>query len=183
MDKQDIITEKIIEEPLGDDDIRAYLPQAKIYKYSVLSKYNTLDDLLPGEVDYVILLYEDKPNKGHWVCVNKYDNIYEYFDSYGEIFDKPLQWNPAIENLQLNQKPYLTNLFNKTNKKVIYNPIKYQDTEDDINTCGRHCIFRILNLLEKKRDLKKYYELMKEIKKLTKYPYDDIVANFINIFN
>ena len=181
MDKQDRQTQIIIEEPLGDDDIRRYLPDAKIMRYSKLQNFAHIDELLPGKINYCILLYEDSPNKGHWVVVCKYGNFCEFFDSYGGAPDTQLNWNPKIINEKLDQEPYLTNLFNKCPYEVVYNPIKYQGDSDDINTCGRHCVFRIINLIEMSRNLSKYYQLMKEIKELTDYSYDDIVSNFINI--
>ena len=51
--------DEIIEESLGDDDIRQYLPNATILKYSDLCKYNDIDEIIPNEKDYAIILYED----------------------------------------------------------------------------------------------------------------------------
>lgn len=180
-DKQDEMTEVIIEEPLGDDDIKKYLPDARVMKYSALKNIKSIEELLPNEIDYVILLYEDSPNKGHWVTVLRYGDTIEFFDSYGGEPDKPLSWNDEYTNENLNQEPYLSNLFDKTDKRVIFSPTKFQGGGNDINTCGRHTIFRILNLIEKDRPLEEYYEIMKEIKRLTKSSYDDIVANLINV--
>jgi hypothetical protein len=179
--KSDEKLEEVIEDPLGDNDIRHYLPNAKIMKYSELRHYPTIDDLLPNDIDYVVLLYEDSPNKGHWVCVCKYRPYIEFFDSYGGSPDSQLGWVPCPIRKQLNQsKPYLTDLFNKCKNPVIYNPIKYQDDEDDVNTCGRHCVFRIKNLIDKRKTLGEYYLLMKELKDKTKMNYDEIVAEIID---
>ena len=178
MTEEDI--EENIEEPLGDDDLRRYLPDALILKYSKLARYKSIDELLPGQMNYCILLYEDSPNKGHWVCVSKYDNTVEFFDSYGGAPDTQLNWNAEIINQKLNQKPFLTNLFDSSTYDIIYNPIDYQGDHDDINTCGRHCVFRILNLIQKGKTLKKYYDMMKMLKKKTGATFDDIVSFFIN---
>ena len=63
---------KLIATPLGDDDIRKILGnETKIIKYSELSKFNDLDELLPNEKDYCIILYEHKLNEGHWVAILK----------------------------------------------------------------------------------------------------------------
>jgi hypothetical protein len=181
MDKPEEALEEVIEEPLGDDDIRHYLPNAKIMKYSQLSNYPTIDDLLPKNIDFAILLYEDAPNKGHWVCVCKYKPYIEFFDSYGGSPDSQLSWVPSGVRKELDQcKTYLTDLMNKCKYKVVYNPIKYQDDEDDINTCGRHCVFRILNLMAKGRNLSDYYKLMQYIKGKTDLNYDEIVAEYID---
>ena len=180
---QNITEEEIeekIEEPLGDDDIRRYLPDALIIKYSKLQNYKSINELLPGNLNYCVILYEESPNRGHWVCLCKYGNICEFFDSYGGKPDAPLNWNPEIINEKLDQKPYLTRLLDECPYEVIYNPIEYQKNKDDINTCGRHCVFRITQLIQNKRDLKKYYILMKKLKKKTGATYDEIVSFFIN---
>lgn len=180
--KTDEKLEEIIEDPLGDDDIRHYLPSAKIMKYSELSNYKSIDDLLPNHKDYVIILYEDSPNKGHWTCVCKYKPYIEFFDSYGGSPDSQLGWTPCSIRKELNQsKTYLTDLFNKCKYKVIYNPIKYQEEADNINSCGRHCVFRVLNLIKKDCDLAKYYKLMKALKEEYGLTYDEIVSEYIDI--
>jgi hypothetical protein len=173
--------EEVIEDPLGDDDIRTYLPNAKIIKYSELSKYGKIEDLLVNDKDFCVILYEDSPNKGHWTCISRYNNILEFFDSYGGYPDSQLGWTDKETRKELHQcKTYLTDLFNKSKFKIIFNPIKYQEDGNDINTCGRHCVFRILNLIRENRDLHQYYLLMQMLKKETNETYDEIVANVIN---
>ena len=89
---------------------------------------------------------------------------------------------PIFENwYDLGQdKKLLTNLLNGSNKKVIYNNVDYQQKKGDVSTCGRHCIFRILNLIKYKRNLPNYYNKMKDIKKQTKLNFDEIVTAYIN---
>jgi hypothetical protein len=172
--------ERIIEDPIGDDDIRAYLPDSKIMKYSELARYKTIEDLLPEPVDYAFLLYEDSPNKGHWVCVSRYGKTIEFFDSYGGAPDTQLGWVSCPRRRSLGQgRPMLTDLFNKSKASIVYNPIKYQGESDDINTCGRHCLFRIINLTKAQRRLEDYYKTMRELEEDYKEPYDTIVANII----
>ena len=50
----------------------------KIIKYSELSEYSTVQDLLPKLLDYVVILYEDTINSGHWVGLLRYENLYEF---------------------------------------------------------------------------------------------------------
>ena len=171
--------DEIIEEPLGDDDIKFYFPNAKILKYSELNNYKTLDEIIPKDKDFFFLLYENSPNRGHWTVVSKNNKEAEYFDSYGGAPDNPLNWNNKETNKELEQdKKKLTSLFNHSNLKVIFNPIKYQEEGDDISTCGRHCVFRIKNMKEGK-NLHEYYELMKKLKDTNNKTYDEIVASFI----
>ena len=44
-------------EAMDDDDVRHYLPDARILKYNELVKYKTLESLLPKHKSYVILLF------------------------------------------------------------------------------------------------------------------------------
>ena len=172
---------EIVETPMGDDTIREYFPDAKIIKYSELGKYNDIDDLLTDDVDYCFLLIEQSPNNGHWCCISKYDNTYEFFDPYGYKDKEILKWESCQTNKELGQgHAILTSLLNKE-KKVIYNPIDYQsEASEQINTCGRHCCFRVLNLVKYNRTLNEYYQLMKHIKDKYNLPYDIIVSKFIS---
>jgi hypothetical protein len=55
---------------------------AEIIKYSGLVKFYDIDQLMPGENDYCIILYEDKPKRGHWTALVKYSGLYEHVDFY-----------------------------------------------------------------------------------------------------
>lgn len=168
-------------EPMGDDDIKHYLPDAKIIKYNELLKYDDINQLLNKPVDYCIILYENSDNNGHWVCVLKYGGIYEFFDSYGGAPDSQLNWNSCPLNKELKQNyTKLTELLNKVSNKTIYNPIQYQSNNLDITTCGRHCVFRIKCMLNNNLDLPSYYYNMKKIKDNYKLSYDDIVSHYID---
>lgn len=180
--KQDI--KKIEADPLDDSEIREYLPDAKIMKYSQLARYGTINELLTKPTDYAILLYEDSENSGHWVCICRYDNTIEYFDPYGHKPDEPLNWTPATTKKKLRENfTYLSQLLNNAMKecKVIYNNVKYQELKENINTCGRHCCFRIMNML-KGCNLATYYKRMQYFKK-TLGSYDAVVSQFIDVLN
>ena len=84
---------------------------------------------------------------------------------------------------QLKQdKPYLTYLFNSTDKEVIYNNVKYQELDGDIKTCGSHCAHRIYRLIHNNMTLKDYYAYMSDMKTKTKHTYDELVAIFMEPF-
>jgi hypothetical protein len=170
----------VVGEAMSDLDINHYLTRPTV-KYCELSRYNSIDELLPNDIDYVVLLIESNLNSGHWICCLKYNNLIEYFDSYGNAPSAPLKWNNKIKNKELGQDiPYLNNLFNKTNKKIIYNDIDYQAENPVVNSCGAHCCFRILQLLENNKTLQQYNKLMQKTKKETGLNYDQIVSAFIN---
>ncbi len=75
---------RLINKALSNDDIQRILGgAAKIIKYSELGHLYDIDQLLPDEKDYCILLYDERPNRGHWTDLSKHNGLYEHFDSYG----------------------------------------------------------------------------------------------------
>lgn len=170
--------EEVIETPIGDDDIKKYFPNAKVIVYNDLSKYSDITELLPKDKDFVFMLIESSENKGHWVALTRYNNTVEFFDSYGGKPDSQLKWNSSTKNEALGQGvKYLTNLLASHDGEIVYNPIKYQGN-GDVNTCGRHCTFRIQNMRDGK-NLDAYYNHMKSLKNNMGVDFDGVVANFI----
>lgn len=177
--KNDI--EEVKEDALGDNIIRKYLPNARIIKYSDLKNVMNIEDLLPHEQSYCIILYESQPNSGHWTAIMRIDDNIEYFDSYGNKPDFPLTWSKDI-NASLGQSiPYLSQLLDKTPLDVYFNDFQYQKENKDIATCGRHCIFRILCLTRNFYDLKQYCNFLKGLKHKSNESFDDIVSYMINL--
>ena len=79
--------------PMDDQDITHYLPNARLMTYNELSEIQNITDLLPKHKSYVIILYPVKSvTDGHWVCLTRYRQTIEYFDSYGGKPDVPLSW-------------------------------------------------------------------------------------------
>ena len=63
----DIDIVRLINKALSDEDIQRILGgDAKIIKYAELGQLNDSDHLLSNEKDYCIILYEERPNRGHW---------------------------------------------------------------------------------------------------------------------
>ena len=161
--------------PLGDDDLKRFIPGCKVILYKEFANYTDIMELFKDE-PYLIFLYETSIRKGHWCCLRVLDNEIYFFDSYGDPIDSQLLYNNKSENIYLGQsKPYLSMLLNKTNVPVWYNDVQYQRDGDKIETCGRHCVFFICS----KMDLDKYYTFMKELSKKDKLNYDAIVAKYI----
>lgn len=177
---------KIQFKPMDDSDIKFYFPDARIMTYSELSKYETIDDLLPKDIDAIFLLYEEKPNYGHWVLLSKYNNTIEMFNSYGDKFiDEPLYWvSPEVRKMLGSAKPYLTNLLRNTNYNdyaIIFNAYDFQDDKNlKISTCGRWCCLRLKTILNSMMPLITFIKMMKDIKSKTKLKYDIIVSDLIN---
>ena len=84
---------RLINKALSNADFQNILGgDAKIIKYSELGNPYDIDQLLPGDKDYCIILYEDKPARGHWTALSKYNGLYERCDSYGIKPDGELKW-------------------------------------------------------------------------------------------
>ena len=169
---------------LSDSDIRKILGRGtKIVKYSELSKFNVIEQLLPKEKASVILLIEDSLDHGHWVGLCRFKDMFMYFDSYGNPVDQDLKWTPMKTREALNEdEPYLTQLLDKSNRECIYNNIKYQEMKQDINTCGGHISSFLYHMKNNNMDLRDYYMYMKEIKRRTGQTYDEIVSRWAQTF-
>jgi len=177
---------EIVEEPMGDDDIKKYFPNAKILKYSELKNYTDITQLLPKQKSFFFLLYERSPNVGHWVLVSRYkDNgidTIEFFCSYGSKIDAPLSWTPIGMRVQLGEdKPYLSMLLDKSPFRVIYNPVQYQSKKSKVATCGAYDTLRAGELVKHNTTLDEFTEMLEDVKKATGLSYDEIVANLVDL--
>ena len=149
---------EVKEVSMSDKLIKFYLPNAKILLYNDLKNYSTLEELLPENKSFAIILYvrihTQSTISGHWTCITRLNNEISYFDSYGETPDYPIEhW---FKDNKQQQTKYLSNLLNNTMMQVFYNDFQYQSSNEDISTCGRYCIFYILNML-KEKDLHEFY--------------------------
>lgn len=136
----------------SDADIHRHLGADKVMKYSELSSYNDIDELLPADKDFKVILTEQQVNQGHWCCIMRYKNIYEWFDGYGVKFDGQFRYINTITKHLLGQggnplTKLLKDATKKQGKKVYYNKRRFQVIDDNINTCGRWCVARILAML------------------------------------
>ena len=113
---------EIEDKPLSDTDIKSYLGKStKIIEYKDLKNYNSIDELLPNDKDFCVLLYENEAHSGHWTAVLKYDNDIELFDSYGNTDANILRWTPFKVRPMLGEEDdYLTKLVNKSQHNFIH---------------------------------------------------------------
>lgn len=176
---------QVIKKPMGDDNIRQYLPDAKIIRYAEIFEYDKITQLLPKSRDYVVILVEHQLGEGHWQCLLRYGNTIEFFCSYGSYPDEAYEWNSPEQNMEVGApEPYLTTLLKKAESvgfNVIYNKIDYQSEGKDVTTCGAYVVFRILTFLKDDMNLNDFQQLMRFIKNKTKKSYDQIVATEIRL--
>ncbi|AVL93358.1 hypothetical protein za3_18 [Zamilon virus] len=131
---------------LSNTDILDMLDnKAQIVLYPDLINYNSIDEVL-GPYGACILLFEAKKNFGHWCCLFKRDdNTIEFFNSYGGYPDNSLKFIPLHFRKISNQYyPYLSLLLLECPYELHYNEFKFQKRANDIKTCGRWCVIRIL---------------------------------------
>jgi hypothetical protein len=180
---EDVICERIGTN-ITDGDIRRYFGdgvESKILKYSELADYATIDDLLPKERDFRIILIEDSYNKGHWCCILKYDKTIEWFNPYGVRPDAQKNMLGKMRNRLLGQEEdYLTKLM-KASKgyKLIYNKARLQKLKNGINTCGRWIILRIICMKDMMMTLSQFIKMIDETKKASGLPADALAAIWI----
>ena len=168
---------------MSDSDLRRILgADLKLIRHRDLDDVTSLRDFLPGEKDYCIMLYETEPNVGHWTAILRYGPVFEFFDPYGLMPDKPLNWIPAARRKMLGQEePHLTELLDRTGD-WIYNKTRYEKMHKEVNTCGDHCCHRIYRLKHNDMDLKDYAEYMEHVREHYGLNYDEIVAEFAEDF-
>ena len=128
----------------------------KIHEFS---KKKIFDNKYKGSV---ILINNDSGN--HWVLLLKRGKTIEFFDSYGVPFEES-EISSLADTLDL--------------KKVESNRVQFQKYSANINTCGKHVLFRLMTHLEFDMDLKKNNEFMKKMCKNFKNTPDEIVCIFV----
>jgi len=142
--------ERELQKMMSDKDFERYLGGGHVIKYSDLANYSNINDLLPQNKDFKIMLIESSPNCGHWVCLMKYGDIIEYFNSYGTKPEYDFKFIPTHTKYLLGQGGnLLTNLLRTKSpgQKVFYNKKRFQNNIEGINTCGRWVTARILAML------------------------------------
>ena len=93
---QKLNKEELKREPMDDSDIRHYLGnESRIISYSDLNNFNTIEEILPRNKTYFILLYQlDSPSSGHWAIITRMNDIIEYADAN----NMEIQLNPAVKD-------------------------------------------------------------------------------------
>jgi hypothetical protein len=133
---------------LSDEDINKLLDGTKIFRYPDLRKLGSIDEAFDELGRCMILYLTQDENTGHWVCLLRRDgNVIEYFDSYGGYKpDDERKWLSKEQLVELGQdEPILTKMLHGYTVKS--NPYKLQGESERgraINTCGRHCVTRLL---------------------------------------
>jgi hypothetical protein len=131
------------DKPLSDTDILKIMNnRLNLVSFDQIAKYDNVDDLMKD--GRCCILYESKPNFGHWTCIFKRDDGLHFFNSYGNLEGKTdgypdafLKYINANFRVTSHQNyPYLSELMLKSNYPLHYNNYVYQKLSKDIKTCG-----------------------------------------------
>lgn len=158
----------------------------KVIKYGTLDdKYTTFEQLMPKKKDYCILLIESEKNSGHWVCILRNNNTFEYFDPYGHNHMKALDFTSEFMNKYLdNTDSDLNTLINnmKPHQKLITNKTQFQNDKflDDVATCGRWIMCRIQTHM-KNMTLNDFKDFIKINCKSYNIPSDVLICDLVPI--
>lgn len=126
--------------PLSLDEVRRFVPNAWVGKYSDLRKYVSKHGRLPLPL---VVLYEVMPDYGHWVAVLETPEGIEHFDSYGILPDNELKWVPEwLKHSTGQDMKFILSELLKSNKKINYNSHRFQGKTS--STCGRWAALRIM---------------------------------------
>jgi hypothetical protein len=132
---------------LSNEDIQDILnPDTKIWVYPKFYEMSHIDEAFDGLGRCAFLFLTKSETSGHWLCMFKRnEKTIEYFDSYGERPDAQRKWLTQ-EQLEALGEPTarLTELLKNSGYRVYYNTHKYQKDGDDINTCGRWIVARLI---------------------------------------
>jgi len=140
---------KRISTPFTDGDLERHMgvKPNEIIKYADLSQYQDIEELLPHDKSFKIILIEDKYNSGHWVAIMRYGKTIEYFNSYGAKYDTDWKFINRMTRMILGENTNdMTRLMDgakKNNWNVIYNKHRYQKLDSKIQTCGRWAVLRV----------------------------------------
>lgn len=177
----------LINSPLTNTDINKFFPGVSIVPYPEISKADKIKDITSNKYNACFILYvNDKNNNvysGHWNLLIKDGDTCLLFDPYGGYIDNNLKIIGPSRSDYNEDDAYLSELLlkDKDIDRIFYNNNKYQSEGAGIQTCGRHCSFRLICYLNGIKSEKEYKNLLEKLKKKYKTKnFDDLIIKFIN---
>ena len=168
-----------IEYSLSNVDIERYVGRGHIKKYSDLSNFDNIDDVF-NDNSFVIVLIESKPSAGHWCCMLRYDNTIELYDSYSGTLDNELNYISKQMKIELGENEHiLTELLKKSGHKIVVNKYKFQSEKNNVDTCGKWVLLRILIFVCANMQLKEFVNFVKTNAKKLNLRNDEFVCKCI----
>ena len=160
---------------LSGDEIKELLG-VNIIRFSELKDYNNIEELLQPNTGVVIFWETQAYNRGHWTALMRYDDYYEYFDSYGLLESEDFALVPKHTKKELKERDYLKALF--TGENIVQNTFDYQKWDDKTMTCGRWVVLR-LYLFQNGYNLKQFNRTIKSKMKQNNFDsYDELAVYY-----
>jgi hypothetical protein len=155
--------------------------KANLILYPDLYKYETIDEILEP-YGACILLFEAKPNYGHWCCIFKVnDNLLEFFNPYGGYPDDSLEYIPMRFRVVSHQYyPHLSWLMINSPYELSYNEYEFQKHGKYIKSCGRWCALRLNCRYMSLDDFHSFIEKTKTILKISNDELVTLLTMYIN---
>lgn len=131
---------------LSDDDIRSLLGgDIKITTYSDLKNMHSINELFDRRGRAILFFPQQNEQQGHWCCLIKDGRQIEFTDPYGQPPDAQKDDLPEKKLQEMGMgRDDLTRLLEDSGARVIYNKIQLQKLDNSVQTCGRHCVTRLL---------------------------------------
>jgi hypothetical protein len=130
---------------LSDSDIRKHMHgDVSIWLYEQLALLPDIRHLFKESNNAMLLYPTTSAYSGHWVTLmfHPEKNTIIYYDPYALKFDA-LKYS-SISPIIVNTLPQLIARFKKEGGKFFMNSLRMQKLEDGNNTCGRHCLVRMM---------------------------------------
>jgi hypothetical protein len=168
---------------LSDKDIKKILRNVNIVIYPQLKRYNNILECFKHNNIFVLFFEEEKIGKqisGHWsgFIKNDSDKTILYFDPYGLKPDECKDWLKKNTLVSLKEYPnYLSELLEKSDYTIKYNPIQYQSKKPNNNECGDHTCTRLLHANLNGQQYKSFLDGLK--RKYNVATYDLAVVEYI----
>lgn len=163
--------------PLSNTDLEHTIgvKPEDIILYKNLAEYTTINDLLPNNTDFKIILLEWQKNRGHWVLLYKLNDKFFYFNSYGNKYDNDLNvLSRCMKRILGEDTAQITRLLG--GKTCEWSKKRFQ--KGSTQTCGRWCVMRV-SMLKMGYTQDEFIKHMDTLQYNLKMPFDLIVCKYI----
>lgn len=168
----------LLDKPLDDTQMREFLDCTNcIMTYAELNDVKHLNELLPTNKSFKVILIETSPQNGHWVGIGRVDDTVYYFNSYGEKADADWRFIPKqVQRILDEDAGKLTELLKNSGYKIEQNTFQYQKFSPKITTCGRWVVLFLSLMANNDFDLDDFEDFVKDYKKDNDIKNTDLVS-------
>lgn len=159
---------------LSNFDIEKVVPHINIFTYPHLENVRHIDEVLDKHGRAIMLYLTDDTRTGHFLAILKHGNTIEVFDPYGVKPDEQGKFlGGKMNEGKSKYQTLLTDLIRESGYGMKYNKTRHQPVSEDISTCGRHAILRVLT---SHLPLEEYNKRITKIARDTGVSVDDIAT-------